>query len=474
MEKCNTPRQVLDLCKKREVKFVDLRFMDFPGLWQHLTVPVDELSESSFEHGFGFDGSSLRGWQAINESDMLIVPVAETAIIDPFMPLTTLSIICDVKDPRTRKEYSRDPRSIARKCAEYLKKTGIGDTAYFGPELEFFIFDRVRYDQTINTAFYYIDAAEGVWNRGLDDESNKGHKVRQKEGYFPVPPTDSDHDLRSEMVDVLQQCGIRVEAHHHEVATGGQAEIDMRFQELVHMADAVMNYKYIVKGVAARHGKTVTFMPKPLFGDNGSGMHTHCSIWSGGRNIFAGTEYAGLSKEGLWAIGGILHHAKSLCAFTNPTTNSYKRLVPGYEAPVNMCYSTSNRSAGIRIPMYSDRPETKRLEFRAPDSSCNPYLAFAAITMAMIDGIQKKMDPGSPIDKDIYHLDPEELAKIPTTPSSLEEALDCLENDHGWLLAGDVFTPDVIHYWIRYKIENEVDAIRTRPHPFEFCMYFDM
>lgn len=469
-----TPKQVLELCKKREVKFVDLRFMDFPGLWQHTTVPVEELSEDSFEDGFGFDGSSLRGWQAINESDMLIMPVAETALIDPFMAQTTLSLLCDVKDPRTRKEYSRDPRSIARKCTAYLTKTGIGDTAYFGPELEFFIFDRVRYDQNVHSAYYFVDSQEGVWNRGLDDDSNKGHKVRLKEGYFPVPPTDTGHDIRSEMVTILQEAGIRIEAHHHEVATGGQAEIDMRFQELVRMADAVMMYKYICKGVAARHGKTVTFMPKPLFQDNGSGMHTHASIWKEGKNIFAGKEYAGLSQEALWAIGGILHHAPSLLAFTNPTTNSYKRMVPGYEAPVNMVYSSSNRSAAIRIPMYSDRDASKRLEFRAPDSSCNPYLAFAAITMAMIDGIQKKLDPGDPVDKNLYELEPEELTNIPTAPASLEAALRALEADHQYLLAGDVFTPDVIHYWIRYKMDNEVDAIRVRPHPFEFCMYFDL
>jgi glutamine synthetase len=469
-----TPKQVLELCKQREVKFVDLRFMDFPGLWQDTTVPIEEFDEDSFEEGFGFDGSSLRGWQAINESDMLIMPVAETAIIDPFLEQTTLSIICDVKDPRTRKEYSRDPRSIARKCAAYLQKSGIGDTAYFGPELEFFIFDNVHYDQTVNAGFYFVDSVEGIWNRGLASPENKGHKIRLKEGYFPVPPTDTGTDLRSEMVTLLQEAGIRIEAHHHEVATGGQAEIDMRFQELVRMADSVMVYKYICKGVAARHGKTVTFMPKPLFQDNGSGMHTHASIWKEGKNIMAGTEYAGMSQEALWAIGGILKHSASLLAFTNPTTNSYKRLVPGFEAPVNMVYSSSNRSAAIRIPMYSDRPESRRLEFRAPDSSCNPYLAFSAMTMAMIDGIQNKIDPGDPVDKNLYDLEPEELAKIDTAPASLEQALRALEADHDYLLAGDVFTPDVIHYWIRYKMENEVDAIRTRPHPFEFCMYFDL
>ncbi|MGA2583900.1 MAG: type I glutamate--ammonia ligase [Tepidisphaeraceae bacterium] len=469
-----TPHDVLKLCKERKVEFVDLRFMDFPGLWQHTTAPMSELTLDGFEHGFGFDGSSIRGWQAINESDMLLVPVASTAKIDPFLLHTTLSIICDVRDPITKKEYSRDPRSVARKTAAYLKKTKIADTAFFGPELEFFIFDQAFYDQGINYAKYYVGSREGIWGRGDEDPSNLGYKVRLKEGYFPTPPMDTMQNIRSEMVATLIELGIPVEAHHHEVATGGQCEIDMRFQDLVTMADNVMLYKYVCKNVAARHGKVVTFMPKPLFQDNGSGMHVHFSLWKGDKPLFAGNKYAGMSEMGLHAIGGILKHANALCALCNPTTNSYKRLVPGYEAPVNLVYSSRNRSAAIRIPMYSEKPKTKRLEFRCPDSSCNPYLAFSAIAMAAIDGIENKIDPGEPLDKNIYHLSMEEYSKIRSAPSSLEEALIALEEDHDFLLKGDVFTADVIHYWVKYKRENEVDAIRQRPHPFEFCMYFDI
>jgi len=460
--------------QRAKIEFVDLRFMDFPGLWQHLTVPANQLTEESFHHGFGFDGSSIRGWQAINESDMLIVPVADTAVVDPFLSSPTMMLICDVKSPINFQEYSRDPRSVARKCEAHLKHSGIADRACFGPELEFFIFDHARYDQTINSAHYYVDSAEGVWNRGSDDPTNLGHKLRLKEGYFPLPPADQGQDIRSEMVKVLNACGIEVEAHHHEVATGGQAEIDMLYDTLVRMSDKVMQYKYIVKNVASRYGKTVTFMPKPLFMDNGSGMHTHVSLWKGDTPLFAGERYAGLSQMGLYAIGGILKHAPSLLAFTNPTTNSYKRLVPGYEAPVNLVYSSRNRSAAIRIPTYSDNPRTRRLEFRCPDSSCNPYLAFSAITMAAMDGIKNKTDPGDPVDKDMYHLTPEEYARIGSTPADLNAALDALEADHEYLLEGNVFTDDVIYYWIKYKRDNEVDALRQRPHPFEFCMYFDL
>jgi glutamine synthetase len=405
---------------------------------------------------------------------MLLIPVADTAKIDPFMQHTTLQIICDVRDPITKKEYSRDPRSIARKAAQYIKKTKIADNAFFGPELEFFIFDSAFYDQGINFAKYHVDSREGIWGRGDEDVLNRGYKIRLKEGYFPTPPMDTMQDIRSEMVATLVELGIPVEAHHHEVATGGQCEIDMRYQELVHMADSVMLYKHVCKNVAARQGKVVTFMPKPLFQDNGSGMHVHFSLWKGGKPLFAGNKYAGLSDMGLYAIGGILKHAKALCAITNPTTNSYKRLVPGYEAPVNLVYSSRNRSAAIRIPMYSDNPKTKRVEFRCPDSSCNPYLAFSAITMAAMDGIQNKIHPGDPMDKDIYHLSADEYEKIGSAPASLDEALNELENDHDFLLEGDVFTADVIHYWIKYKRENEVDAIRIRPHPYEFCMYFDI
>lgn len=469
-----TPQDVIKLCKSKRIQFVDLRFMDFPGLWQHTTVPISEVSLESLKHGFGFDGSSIRGWQAINESDMLLIPVTDTAKIDPFLQHPTLNIICDVRDPITKKEYSRDPRSIARKCMSYLAKTKIADTAYFGPELEFFVFDHAWYDQGINFAKHYVGSREGIWGRGEESESNLGYKVRLKEGYFPCPPMDTLQGIRSEMVAVLEELGIPVEAHHHEVATGGQCEIDMRYQDLVTMADSVMYYKYVVKNVAARHGKVATFMPKPLFQDNGSGMHVHFSLWRGNKPLFAGNKYAGLSELGLHAVGGILKHARSLCAITNPTTNSYKRLVPGYEAPVNLVYSSRNRSAAIRIPMYSENPRTKRLEFRCPDSSCNPYLAFTAISMAAIDGIQRKIDPGEPVDKNLYELTADELDQIGSAPASLEEALDALEQDHDYLLAGDVFTADVVHYWIKYKRENEVDAIRTRPHPYEFCMYFDI
>ncbi len=469
-----TPRDVLKMIEQKKIQFIDLRFMDFPGLWQHLTLPVSELTLDSFNHGFGFDGSSIRGWQAINESDMLLVPVADTARVDPFMLHSTLSMICDVRDPITKKEYSRDPRSIARKTISFLQKTKIADRAMFGPELEFFIFDYAWYDQGINFAKYHVGSREGVWTRGEEDVTNLGQKIRLKEGYFPCPPIDTMHNIRSEMVSELINLGIPVEAHHHEVATGGQCEIDMRYQDLLKMADNVMIYKYVAKNVAARHGKVATFMPKPLFQDNGSGMHIHFSLWKGDKPLFAGNKYAGLSQLGLWAIGGILKHARALCALCNPTTNSYKRLVPGYEAPVNLVYSSRNRSAAIRIPMYSEKVQTKRIEFRCPDSSCNPYLAFSAMTMAAIDGIQNKIDPGDPLDKDMYRLSPLEYEKLESAPSSLEEALDALENDHDFLLNGDVFTADVIHYWIKYKRENEVEALRVRPHPFEFCMYFDI
>lgn len=469
-----TPKQVLQLIKSKNIEFIDCRFMDFPGLWQHTTYPASELNEQSFTNGFGFDGSSIRGWKAINESDMLIVPVADTAKIDPFYERPTLSLICDIKDPITKKSFSRDPRSVARKAAKYLKDSKIADTAYFGPEMEFFIFDNVRYDQGVNHAVYEVDSAEGVWNRGKDSPGNLGNQVRLREGYFPCPPMDTMSNLRSEMAAIMQQMGMRIECHHHEVATGGQAEIDLRYQDLLHMADSCMLYKYIVKNVAARYGKAATFMPKPLFQDSGSGMHCHFSLWKAGKPLFSGKKYAGLSQMGLHAIAGILKHAPSLMAFTNPTTNSYKRLVPGYEAPVNLTYSSRNRSAAIRIPRYSDNPETKRLEFRTPDSSCNPYLAFAAMLMAALDGINNKLDPGEPLDKDLYDLDPAERAAIPGAPAELAESLDALEADHAYLLEGGVFTDDVIHYWIKYKREQEVNALRMRPHPYEFCMYFDI
>ena len=469
-----TPKEVLALCREKDVKAVDLRFIDFPGLWQHFTIPVAKLDEDTFEDGLGFDGSSLRGWQSINESDMLVVPQPETAFIDPFTELTTLALVCNIQDPITREDYSRDPRNVARKAANYLKTSGVADTAYLGPEAEFFIFDDVRFEQQAHMGFYYLDSVEGQWNRGSEEKPNLGNKLRHKEGYFPVPPADQMMDIRNEMMQVMLDCGLDVECQHHEVGTAGQSEIDLRFDELVKMGDDLLLYKYIVKNVARRHNKTVTFMPKPVFGDNGSGMHTHLSLWKDGEPLFAGDGYAGFSDTGLYAIGGILKHANAILAFTNPTTNSYKRLVPGYEAPVNLAYSQRNRSAACRIPMYSPSPQSKRVEFRCPDPSCNPYFAFSALLMAAIDGIQNKIHPGEPLDKDIYDLAPEEAAEVPKTPSSLDEALVALEQDHDFLLRGDVFTEDVIATWVSYKRENEVDAMRLRPHPYEFCLYYDI
>ncbi len=469
-----TPKDVLQMAKDNGATVVDLRFMDFPGLWQHFTVPVSELEESSFEDGFGFDGSSIRGWQPINASDMLVVPDAATAKMDPFFESPTLVLICNIVDPVTREFYSRDPRFIARKAETYLKSTGVGDTAFFGPEAEFFIFDDIRFESSRNRAFYEIDSVEGIWNSGRDECPNLGYKPRHKEGYFPVPPMDKFQDLRTEMLLTLEKLGIPIEAQHHEVATAGQAEIDMRFKPLVEMADQLMWFKYVLKNVAARQGHTVTFMPKPLFEDNGTGMHTHISIWKEGKPLFAGDRYAGVSQEALWAIGGILKHCKALCAFTNPTTNSYKRLVPGFEAPVNLAYSSRNRSAAIRLPMYSPSPKAKRIEFRTPDPSCNGYLAFSAMLMAVLDGIENKLDPGEPLDKNIYDLPPEELAEIDSAPGSLDEALDALEADHAFLMKGDVFTKDAIDMWIDYKRTNEVDPVRLRPHPHEFFLYFDI
>jgi glutamine synthetase len=469
-----TPKEVLEFAKANGVKMVDLKFLDLPGIWQHFSVPISELDESSFEDGFGFDASSIRGWQPINASDMLVIPDPETAVIDPFMEVPTLSFICNIVDPITRERYTRDPRYIAQKAEEYLKFTGIADTAYFGPEAEFFIFDDIRYDSASNYGYYFIDSDEGIWNSGREEGPNLGYKIRHKEGYFPVPPSDTLQNIRTEMVLVMEQVGIKVECQHHEVATAGQAEIDMRFAPLVKMGDQLMWFKYIIKNVARRHGKTVTFMPKPLYGDNGSGMHTHISLWKDGKPLFAGDRYAGLSEMALYAIGGILKHAPALCAFTNPTTNSYKRLVPGYEAPVNLAYSSRNRSAAIRIPMYSPSPKSKRLEFRTPDPSCNGYLAFSAILMAVLDGIENRLDPGEPLDKDIYALSPEELKNVPSTPGSLEEALNALEKDHEFLLKGGVFTQDVIDMWIEYKRLREVDPVKLRPHPYEFHLYFDI
>ena len=469
-----TPKEVVDLAKKNKTKIVDIKFMDLLGTWQHFSVPTSELEESLFEEGLGFDGSSIRGWQAINASDMLVIPDPTTAVMDPFMNVPTLSVLCNIVDPITKEKYSRDPRNVAQKAEAYLKSTGIGDTAFFGPEPEFFIFDDVRYQNDSNQCFYAVDSEEGTWNSGRDEEPNLGHKPRHKEGYFPVSPSDSLQDIRTEMLLLMEQVGIAMECHHHEVATAGQCEIDMRFAPLVQCADNLMWYKYIVKNVAKRYGKTATFMPKPLFNDNGTGMHVHQSIWKDGNPLFAGNGYAGFSEMGLNYIGGILKHASAICAFAAPTTNSYKRLVPGFEAPVNLAYSSRNRSAAIRIPMYSPSPKAKRMEARFPDPSSNGYLAFAVMLMAGLDGIENKIDPGEPLDKNIYALGPEELANIPTLPTSLEGALGALESDHDFLLKGDVFTQDLIDTWIEYKRENEVDQLRLRPHPYEIHMYYDV
>jgi glutamine synthetase len=469
-----TPREVLALCREKDVKAIDLRFTDFPGTWHHFTIPTGKLEEDTFEDGVGFDGSTLRAWQAVNESDMLAIPQANTAFIDPFAKTPTLVLICAIQDPITREDYSRDPRNIARKAVNYLKRTGIGDSVQIGPELEFFVFDDARFDQNAHEGYYHLDSSEGEWNRGRAEGPNLAYKTRYKEGYFPVPPTDQMMDLRCEMMQLLIDCGIDVEAQHHETATAGQCEIDMRHCSLVEMADQTMLYKYVVKNAARRVGKTATFMPKPIFGDNGSGMHTHFSLWKGSEPLFAGSGYAGLSDMALHAIGGVLKHAPALLALTNPTTNSYKRLVPGYEAPVNLAYSQRNRSACCRIPMYSSSPKAKRVEFRCPDPSANPYLAYSAILMAAIDGIQNKVSPGEPLDKDLYDLRPEERGGVPRTPASLEEALDNLERDHSFLLRGDVFTEDAIREWINYKRIREADQVRLRPHPYEFCLYFDV
>jgi glutamine synthetase len=469
-----TPKQVLEMGKKEGAKLLDLRFLDFPGVWQHFTFPISELDESRFEDGFGFDGSSIRGWQPIHTSDMLVVPDPTTAKMDPFYKEPTLVLIGNIMDPVTHESYSRDPRYIAQKAEAYLKSSGIGDTAHFGPEPEFFIFDDVRFESGRNRAFYEVDSEEGIWNSGRDECPNLGYKPRHTEGYFPVPPMDKFQDLRTEMLLTLESLGIEVECQHHEAATGGQAEIDMRFKPLLQMGDQLMWFKYVLKNVAYKHNHTVTFMPKPLFEDNGTGMHTHISIWKEGKPVFAGDKYAGVSQEALYAIGGILGHCKALCAFTNPTTNSYKRLVPGFEAPINLAYSSQNRSAAVRIPMYSPSPKAKRIEFRTPDPSCNGYLAFSAMLMAIIDGIENKMDSGEPLDKNIYNLPPEELADIDSAPGSLEEALSALNDDQEFLLKGDVFTKDVIDMWIEYKTKNEVNEVNLRPHPHEFFLYFDI
>lgn len=468
-----TAKEVLDFAKKNKVEMVDLKFVDLLGCWQHFSIPTSELTLDLFKEGSGFDGSSIRGWKMIQNSDMLVVPDPNTAVLDPFMEIPTLSMVADVQDPITRTIYERDPRGVALRAEQYLKSTKIGDISYWGPEAEFFIFDHVSFDQNSHSGYYFVDSEEGIWNSGKDGE-NLGSRPRHKEGYFPVAPVDSLQDIRSEMCREMEKAGMRVEKHHHEVATAGQAEIDLRFDTLVKMADQMMMYKYIVRNVARRHNKTVTFMPKPLFGDNGTGMHTHQSIWKDGKPLFAGKEYAGVSQMCLYYIGGILKHGPALSALTNPITNSYKRLTPGFEAPVLLAYSSRNRSAGIRIPMYSPSPKAKRIEVRFPDPSCNMYLAFSAMLMAGLDGIQNKIHPGEAMDKNLYDLEPEELGNIPSLPSSLEQALKNLEDDHEFLLKGGVFTDDILEAWIGYKRTNEIDALRVRPHPYEYFMYYDV
>ena len=471
---CTTPVELLKEIKDLDIKMVDMRFTDMPGTTHHFTIPVKFLAEDIFEDGLGFDGSSVRGFQTIENSDMIVIPDVTTAYIDPFFSEKTIVFYCDIKDPITGENYTRDPRNIAKKAEGYLKSSGMGDTAFFGPEAEFFIFNDVKYDSGSNFAFHEVDSSEGTWNTGKDEGPNLGHKPRHKEGYFPLPPVDSMHDVRTEMVMTMEDIGLTVEAHHHEVATGGQQEIDLEFAPLVSMADDLMKYKYVVKNVAKIHGLSATFMPKPLFGDNGSGMHVHQSVWKDGDTLmYKKGNYADLSDLALNYIGGILKHAPALLAFCAPTTNSYKRLVPGFEAPVNIAYSQRNRTASVRIPTYSSSPKSKRMEFRCPDPTANPYLAFTAILMAGLDGVKNKIDPGKPTDINIYDAPAEILAKIPSTPGSLAESLNALEQDHSFLLEGDVFTKDNIETYISFKRETEVSPMDLRPHPHEFNLYYD-
>ena len=474
----NAVKRLFRIVKEHNIQVVDLKFNDLPGLWQHFSIPVAELSENPKDgiwvDGIGFDGSSIRGFQKIQESDMNLFIDPTTAILDPVCEIPTLSVVCDIYDPLSKQPYSRDPRYIARKAEAWLKKTGIADVSYWGPEPEFFIFDDIRFDSTENSSYYYVDSIEGEWNSGREEKPNLGYKPRFKEGYFPVPPHDTFQDIRSEIMNKARAAGVPVEKHHHEVATAGQAEIDMRYAPLTKMADHLLMLKYIIKNVARKHGKVATYMPKPLYGDNGSGMHTHQSLAKEGRNLFYDKDgYALISQMCKWYIGGLIKHAPSILAFAAPTTNSYKRLVPGYEAPVNLAYSARNRSAACRIPVYVAHPKSKRVEFRPPDPSCNPYLAFSAMLMAGLDGIQNRMDPGQPLVKNTYELPPAEAAKIPTVPGSLEEALDALERDHAYLLKGDVFTKDVIEVWLEYK-RQEIPKVKLRPHPYEFYLYFDV
>lgn len=469
------PEEVVNFAKERGCKMVDMKFTDLVGSWQHFTIPLYELTPEVFEDGLGFDGSSIRGWRGIQESDMTVIPDPTTAKVDPFCEVPTLSLICDIVMPDTGEPYNRDPRQICKQAIAYLKSTGLADTCYIGPEPEFFIFDDVRYEQTAYGSFYQVDSDEATWNTGRDEGGrNLGYKPRHKEGYFPVMPSDSHHNLRTEICMELENCGMHVERQHHEVSTAGQGEIDIRFDSMLQMADNMMWFKYIVKNVARRHGKTATFMPKPIFGDNGSGMHTHMSLWKNGEPLFAGDKYAGLSEMALHFVGGILKHAPALCALTNPTTNSYKRLVPGFEAPIKLAYSFKNRSAAIRIPNSGPNPKAKRIEFRTPDPSANKYLSFAALLMAGLDGVQNKIDPGDPLDKNIYGLSPEEAAKVPSVPANLDEALTNLKDGGDFLKRGDVFSQDLIDAWIGYKWDTEIIPLQQRPSPYEFYMYYDL
>ena len=468
------PGAVIAFARDQGVRIVDVRFTDLIGSWQHFSIPIAELTEGLFSDGIGFDGSSIRGFQPIHESDLLLYPDPRTAFVDPVLEVPTLSLTCDIVDPITHGRYSRDPRYVAGKAEEHLRRSGIADTSYWGPECEFYIFNSMRFDQNLHEGYYHIDSIEGIWNSGQNGSPNLAYRPRQKEGYFPLPPTDKLQDLRSRITLALIAAGVDVEVHHHEVGTAGQTEIDMRYDTLVTMADKVQIYKYVVKNVCHQHGFVATFMPKPLFGDNGSGMHTHQSLWRDGTPLFYDADgYARLSDLARWYIGGLLAHAPALLAFAAPTTNSYRRLVPGYEAPIKLAYSARNRSACIRIPTYSEKPQLRRLEFRSPDPTCNPYLAFAAMLMAGLDGVTRRIEPPAPVEADLYELHGADADRVKDLPGSLGEVLDALEADHDFLLPGDVFTPDVIDTWIRYKREREVDPIRLRPHPYEFFLYGD-
>ena len=469
-----TSQEVLKMIQDQNIELIDLKFVDLFGIWQHCTFHRSLIDEDTFTDGVAFDGSSIRGWKAINASDMAMVPDPKTAWIDPFMEIPTLSMICSIKEPRTGEWYDRDPRSLAQKAVDYLTSTGIGDRVFCGPEPEFFIFDDIRFGQEEYEGFYHIDSSEGIWNSGkIENGGNLGYKIEHKRGYFPVAPTDTLQDIRSEMLLTMGKCGVPIEKHHHEVASGGQNELGIKFSDLVSAADYVLTYKYVVKNVAKKYGKTATFMPKPLFNDNGTGMHTHMSVWKDGQPLFFGDKYADLSQTALYFIGGILKHAGAILAFSNPSANSYKRLVPGFEAPVNLAYSQGNRSASVRIPLSGSNPKAKRFEFRCPDPTANPYLAFSAMLLAGIDGVKNQIDPGEPLDVDIYELSPEELSKIPSTPGSLEGALDALQQDSAFLTNSGVFSEDFIQNWIEYKIDAEVNPLRLRPHPYEFALYYD-